>query len=163
MSHWFYNNIPYDPIYEEIEAAGFVYIITNNINEMQYIGKKVFHARRTLPALKGKKRKRKVVKESDWRNYQSSCIELKKDIKKLGKENFIFEIVSFHNNRSENNYHETKLQFLLDVLEARDNKGERIFYNKNILQRYYPSAMYADERKETREDYLKRVPEKRLE
>lgn len=37
-----------------------------------YFGKKNFTINRTLPPLKGKKRKRKVVKESNWRSYEGS-------------------------------------------------------------------------------------------
>lgn len=37
-----------------------------------YFGKKNFAINTTLPPLKGKKRKRKVVKESNWRDYTGS-------------------------------------------------------------------------------------------
>jgi len=153
MSHWTHKGEPYDPDYEEIDHAGFVYIIINKVNGMRYVGKKVFHARRTLPALKGKKRRRKVVKESDWRTYCSSSDDVKRDIEEFGKDNFIFEIVSFHINRTELNYHELKLQFLLDVLEARDINGERLFYNRNILTKYYPSALHWEDRLDLHEEY----------
>jgi hypothetical protein len=150
---WLLNNEIYDPLYEDIEAAGFIYRITNLESGMQYIGKKVFHARRTLPALKGKKRKRKVVKESDWRTYKSSSEDVKADIEVLGEDSFCFEIISLHVNRVEVNYHELKLQVMLDVLEARDSHGERIFYNRNINRRYYPSALHWQERKSIDEEY----------
>lgn len=56
-----------------------------------YFGKKNFIARKTLPPLKGYKRKRKVVKESNWRTYEGSsdwgkfkCVQ-KKTILRLFK------------------------------------------------------------------------------
>lgn len=154
MSHWIYKGEPYDPEYDDIDAAGFVYIITNKTNGRRYVGKKVLHAKRTLKPLKGKKRRRKVVKESDWRFYESSCVELREDIQKLGKDNFIFEIVSFHINRTELNYAELKLQFLLEVLDTRDEDGEHLFYNRNILTKYYPSPLHWEDRLRLHEEYL---------
>ncbi len=50
---------------------GFTYRI-NYTDGTVYFGKKNFIINRTLPPLKGKKRKRRVVKESNWRSYQGS-------------------------------------------------------------------------------------------
>lgn len=163
MSHWIYKGEPFDPDYDDIDHAGFVYMITNNITGQKYVGKKVFHARRTLKPLKGKKRRRKVVKESDWRGYCSSSQEVKDDIKKHGKENFTFEILSFHINRTELNYAELKLQFLLDVLEARcEDTGEYLFYNRNILTKYYRSELHWEDRLALHEHYTNLALSKNL-
>lgn len=51
---------------------GFVYEIRNFKTDEWYIGKKQIYANRTLPPLKGTKRKRKVTKISNWLDYQSS-------------------------------------------------------------------------------------------
>jgi hypothetical protein len=51
------------------DYVGFVYIITDLTNNKMYVGKKLFESKRTLPPLKGKTRKRKVTKESDWMSY----------------------------------------------------------------------------------------------
>ena len=155
MTNWIYNGVPFDPPYDEINHAGFCYCITNTLNNRKYIGKKVFHARRTLKPLKGKSRNRKIVKESDWRTYQSSCEELIADIEKHGEEKFIFEILSFHVNRKEIDYHELILQFMFDVLEARDESGQRKFYNKNISNKYYPSELHWESRLSNKELYFK--------
>ena len=48
---------------------GFVYKITNTENNKFYIGKKIFQNTRKLPPLKGQKRKRTVIKESNWKTY----------------------------------------------------------------------------------------------
>ena len=53
-------------------TIGFVYMITNKEDGKFYIGKKSLYSHRTLPPLKGYKRKRKVIKESNWGHYNSS-------------------------------------------------------------------------------------------
>jgi len=69
---------------------GFTYRI-DYTDGSYYYGKKNFLSRTTLPPLKGYKRKRKVVKESNWRKYKGSskhgklkCVQ-KKTILKLFK------------------------------------------------------------------------------
>ena len=51
---------------------GFVYEITNKKTRKRYIGIKRFWKKYTLPPLKGKKRKRHFLKETNWRTYNSS-------------------------------------------------------------------------------------------
>jgi hypothetical protein len=146
-SHWYYNDTAYEPIYEEIEDhAGFIYVITNTLTGQQYVGKKSMHQKRTLPPLKGKKRKRRVVKESDWRSYTGSSEEVNNLIEEHGKDKFKFEIIEFAVNRSELNYAELRTQILLNVLEARLPNGEYRYYNKNIERRYYRTEVYGEER-----------------
>ena len=111
---------------------GFVYKITNQSNERQYIGRKYFWKKR-----KPKGGKRRVTSESDWKRYYGSCPELKDDIKLFGKECFTREILSLHRTPGRVNYEETRQLFLHDVLtEALDN-GTPAYYNSNILGRYY--------------------------
>ena len=111
---------------------GFVYKITNQSNERQYIGRKYFWQKR-----KPKGGKRRVTSESDWKRYYGSCPELKDDIKIFGKECFTREILSLHRTPGRVNYEETRQLFLHDVLtEALDN-GTPAYYNSNILGRYY--------------------------
>ena len=52
-------------------AFGFTYKIEYTDNTV-YFGKKNFTILRTLPPLKGKKRKRKKTLESNWRTYEGS-------------------------------------------------------------------------------------------
>ena len=47
------------------EYIGFVYLITDKSNGMKYVGKKLLKSVRKLPPLKGYKRRRTVIKESD--------------------------------------------------------------------------------------------------
>ena len=118
---------------------GFVYCINNLITNKKYIGRKYFYSVKTLPPLKGKSRKRRRLLESGWENYWGSSEYLLQDIESIGKENFSREILSLHPNKQETNYHETKLQFMLNVLEARNEDGTRMFYNNNIMTKFYPN------------------------
>ena len=80
---------------------GFVYKITNQSNERQYIGRKYFWQKR-----KPKGWKAKGHFESDWKRYYGSCPELKDDIKLFGKDCFTREILSFHRTPGRVNYEE---------------------------------------------------------
>lgn len=95
---------------------GFVYLITNNLNGRKYIGKKQCLTVKKKPPLKGRKNKRHVTVETDWRTYTSSSRQLNEDIEKLGKENFTFEILIFCSSKWQLAYEEAKIQFEKDVL-----------------------------------------------
>jgi hypothetical protein len=99
---------------------GFIYIITNTLNNKKYIGKKQILCKRKKPPLKGKKKKRISTVETDWKFYTSSSVELNNDIKVNGKNNFVFEILRFCNSKSELAYYEAKEQFDREVLLKED-------------------------------------------
>ena len=61
---WLYDDKEFE-IENRGDSIGFVYEVRDKTNDMRYIGKKNFFSTRRLPPLKGQKRKRKVVKESD--------------------------------------------------------------------------------------------------
>ena len=111
--HWTYN-------LEEKEIPntfyGFIYQITNTTNDRKYIGKKQSITILKRPPLKGRKNKRHVVKETDWKIYTGSSDKLNEDIQKLGKDKFKFEILRFCQSKSELAYYEAKMQFDHDVL-----------------------------------------------
>jgi len=88
------------------EYVGFVYIITDLTNSKMYVGKKLFKSKRTLPPLKGKTRKRKVVKESDWMSYYGSSEELMLLVEANGAESFKREILHLCHSRGEMSYME---------------------------------------------------------
>lgn len=118
------------------KLAGFVYIITNDITGCSYVGKKYFwHIRHRK--IKRQRRKKRYVSDSGWRDYTGSSDELNDDIAKYGIENFTFKIVEVFKTRREVDYAEASLQFRLDVLNARNEKGEHKYYNKNILRHFY--------------------------
>jgi len=99
---------------------GFVYIITNLTNGMKYIGKKQIEKKTKRPPLKGKKRKRIIVGESDWKTYTGSSDRLNADIEKYGKNKFKFEIIRSCGNKSELAYMETFYQFQSEALLRED-------------------------------------------
>ena len=113
------------------DAIGFVYEIRNKEDNTKYIGKKTLKSKRTLPPLKGTKRKRKVIKESNWKTYYSSNDEIK-DLVKQGKSDiFEREILEYAYSNIQLTYLETKYQFIREVLEKDD------YLNVNILGKFY--------------------------
>ena len=102
------------------EYVGFVYIITDLTSSKMYVGKKLFSSKRTLPPLKGKTRKRKVIKESDWISYYGSSEELMTLVENNGPESFKREILHLCHSRGEMSYLEAKEQFYREVLLSDD-------------------------------------------
>ena len=114
--HWTHHGI----LVEEIpdDYIGFVYIITNLTNDKKYIGKKLAKFKKTRPPLKGKKRKRKSLVESDWRDYWGSSDHLNADVLTLGSDKFTREILHYCPSRGVLSYLEAKEQFDRKVLET---------------------------------------------
>lgn len=110
---------------------GFIYLITNLVTGKKYIGRKYFWSKS-----KNKKGKR-VIKESDWRTYWGSCEPLHKDIHLHGLINFKREILSCHATIGQVNAAETEEQFKHNVLYELDETGEKLYYNTNIMSRYF--------------------------
>lgn len=98
------------------DYVGFVYIITDLSNDKKYIGKKLFWSTNRLPPLKGKTRKRKVVKESDWKSYFGSSEEVKLMVEEKGTDNFVREVLHLCTGKGDLSYLEAKEQFDRDVL-----------------------------------------------
>jgi hypothetical protein len=121
---WLYKEKLFDENINEYE--GFVYCITNLINQKKYIGKKHFWSR-----IKQKNKNRKITKESDWKNYFGSCEELLKDIADLGEQNFKREILFLCIFKKEMTFLEEKLQWENNVLL---NDG---WYNTCIGGKYF--------------------------
>ena len=128
---WIYLGNPFDGSLIG-DNYGFVYLITNLSNQRQYIGRKYFWSFRKPPG-----KKRKVKSESDWKKYYGSCPELKEDVIKYGKDNFSREILSLHNTKGKVNFEETRQLFLKEVLSQRLTDETPLYYNSNILGRYY--------------------------
>ena len=125
LGHW-----TCDEQWEEL-PFGFVYLITNTVSDMKYIGKKQIEKKTKRPPLKGKKRKRIIVGESDWKTYTGSSDRLNADIAELGKEKFKREIMFFCKSKAECSYIEAREQFARKVLESND------YYNGHIRVRVH--------------------------
>ena len=112
---WYYENVEFTS--EMIEdCVGFVYVISEMSSSKKYVGKKLFRSKRKLPPLKGKTRKRTVIKESDWMDYYGSSDEVKALVETLGASNFHREILHLCMSKGEMSYLEAKEQFDRDVL-----------------------------------------------
>jgi hypothetical protein len=99
---WTYQGKPIETLPEGCE--GFVYLITNLTNNRKYVGKKLARFKVTKPPLKGRKNKRR------------SSEHLNADVKELGEDKFIREILHFCTGRGELSYLEAKEQFDREVL-----------------------------------------------
>lgn len=118
MSHWIYKNNPLEDLPED--AFGFVYLITNLKTGKKYIGRK--QSTKTISKIQKKKdgtvskQRKRVKSESNWRTYTGSCSPLNVDIKKIGKENFKFEILAYAFTKGQLGYLEEHLQHKLGVI-----------------------------------------------
>ena len=103
MHNWLYNG-EYITDIDQLpsDAIGFIYLIRHEKTGKFYIGKKNLQSTRNIPL--GKKalaertdkrlsKKKKVIKESDWKTYMGSEPTLKEDIKTHGDEHFHREIL----------------------------------------------------------------------
>ena len=129
---WLYNG----EVIESIEQMpqntfGFIYQATYLPTNEKYLGKKVLYFNRTLPPLKGTKRKRKVVKESDWQTYYGSHEKIKTLLKENQQSEFQREILEFAFNKKHLTYLETKYLFCNNVLENEE------YINDNILGKFF--------------------------
>ena len=114
MAEWTYNNKPFDS--EMIgDYIGFVYEITDTENKMKYIGKKKFWSKVTRPPLKGKTRKRRSVKESDWKEYYGSSEEVKQLVENTGDWRFKRKILYLCTTLGEMTYLEMKEQIEQEI------------------------------------------------
>jgi len=134
---WFYQNTPIEILPED--CVGFVYLITNNISNRKYIGKKLAKFSKTtykIVKLKNGNKKKKKIRskiDSDWQEYYGSSLELTVDVQKFGKENFTREILYFCKSKGECSYIEAREQFSRKVLESKD------YYNGHIQVRVHKS------------------------
>ena len=122
--HWYFPTA-FDPA----SAVGFVYRITHKVTGKSYIGKKNFWST-TRKAVKGKKRKQVITKESDWKTYCSSSKEVQEDIRIHSEDQFLFLIVSIHKTKQELDFAEARLQWQLNVVSSKLPDGTKAFYNK---------------------------------
>ncbi len=129
------------------EWYGFVYRIVDLNTNQEYIGKKTFW-NTTRKKVKGKKNRKIIRKESDWKEYTGSSTRLNEQILEKGKENFKFQIESLHKTKASLSYNEIRKQILEDVLRTRLDDGTPKYYNRQIGSvKYIPPTETEDESK----------------
>lgn len=122
------------------EWFGFIYLIQDTVSGKQYLGKKNFKTNKkvklgkkelaALPIKRGRTpSKKQVIAESDWKDYYSSCDEIKNDPDKSKYERYLIKLCK---SSKELSYWETKYLFLYEVLEHPEQ-----WYNKNILGKFF--------------------------
>jgi hypothetical protein len=112
IGHWILS----ESVSIDDNTFGFIYEITNTVTGKKYIGKKQCKSKLKRKPLKDKKNKRILIKESDWRGYTSSSAELNEDIKKYGKDKFVFKIIKTCESKWELAYFEISEQIEKSVL-----------------------------------------------
>ena len=127
---------------------GFIYRVTHIPTKKKYVGKKVLFFERNVKlgkketeVLKEERKaagiggrvpaKKKVVKESDWKDYYGSQVDIKALVRSSKPEDWSREILDFVPTKKLLTYYEIKHIFLNDALEDPD------FLNDNILGKFY--------------------------
>lgn len=126
LGHW---EFPHE--FDVSEWYGFIYRIVELDTGRHYIGKKQLHAT-TRKVVAGRKNRKKVVKESKWRQYTGSSTHLNEAIAKKGMENYKFYIESLHKTKASMSYAETRKHILEDVLRAKLPDGTPKYFNRQI-------------------------------
>jgi hypothetical protein len=122
LGHWeLADGVTLPEDFEENPPMGFVYRIENKETKKFYIGQKKIIKVEKRPPLKGKVRKRKIIKQSDWRTYCGSSNDLKVDVKALGEDKFKFEIIKFCDCKWLMTYWELYYQMINHVLFREDS------------------------------------------
>ena len=117
----------FEPTEEELnQYYGFVYEIIELSTGKRYIGKKFFWNKKILPITKTRKRRKRALVESDWRDYYGSSTEVQSLVEQNGKDNYNRIILRLCKTKGECSYYEAKYQFENDVLLRDDYYNEFI-------------------------------------
>jgi hypothetical protein len=126
MNYWKYKDKLIKDIKDIPEGVfGFVYLISKTTSPEYYIGRKNLYSTRKLQPLKGYKRKRTVIKESNWLTYMSS----NEQVKQWDKCNKIILYWAF--NKKQLTYFENKALYCYGVLEDKNS------HNANIAGKFF--------------------------
>ena len=115
---------------------GFVYKITRREDGKFYWGQKKVVAVETRAPLKGKKRRRRFLRQTDWREYCGSSSELAADIARYGEKAFDFAIHMFVETKWELSYWELWHQMHDQVLFRRDSYNGIINVRLSKFERF---------------------------
>ena len=140
--HWLYPGQ-----FSPEDWFGFIYRIIDLDTDREYIGKKQFWSTTRKP-VKGKTRRKVVVKSSDWKLYTSSSKHVNAAIGERGKDRFVFLIETLYKSKAALHYGEVEAQINEDVLRAKLPSGERKFYNAMVANmKFIPPAELPEETK----------------
>ena len=149
---WTYNGQPITELKDMPEGTfGFIYKITNGKTGQYYIGKKQVvsvrkrnFGKKEIAALEDKRMKKyeMVQKESDWKSYRSSNLDvkmwfisneaaLKEDRRDDINDQLELRILRFCSNKKSLTYYELQEQFSHDVL------GDEFALNDNLLGKFF--------------------------
>lgn len=117
---WLWNGKPLESFPEGV--ATFVYLITNKTSGKQYVGFKTVTSSLTKVV---NHKKKKVLTESDWRNYWSSSNQLFEAVEREGKDNFLREILYMCPNKAVGKFLEAEEQFCRKVM----TENADLYYN----------------------------------
>ena len=123
--HW---EVPFD--FDPNDWFGFLYLITHVKSGKKYIGKKIFRHKNRIK-VKGRKNRKTVIRDSNWRTYTGSSKSLNADIEKYGHEAFKFQIIRLCSGKCELTYAEEEYQFINKVLLSDD------YYNQTLGSKNY--------------------------
>jgi hypothetical protein len=137
MKPWIYQGKPVEEIPENV--VGFVYNITNDKTGQSYIGKKFCWSRRRKKVA-GRKNRKVVVKESNWKEYFGSSEFLIADAEEIGYDKFSREILNWYYMKKDVSFGELEEQIKRNVLTARLPNGDFLYYNRSILGKYFRST-----------------------
>tara|TARA_R110000868_G_scaffold30958_1_gene113950 strand:- start:163 stop:600 length:438 start_codon:yes stop_codon:yes gene_type:complete len=139
---WLYENKVVEKTEDFPEGTfGYVYRITNLVNDKSYIGKKQLLSKinkklgkkeiAALPTQRGRTPSTKlIISESNWLTYWGSCKPLLNDVKLLGEDKFKREILTICKTKKQLTYYEVMHQVKEDVLFIES-------YNDNILAKFH--------------------------
>jgi hypothetical protein len=138
---WLYHDSPFEPIeLDPKKIYGFVYLIENLVNGRKYVGKKLFFFKGFKTV---KKKKKRILVESDWKTYYGSSNALQKDFNEIGKINFRRIILHLCTSKSECSYLEMKEQvernailsdgYYNDQIRVRVTRVQLTKYRKSLL------------------------------
>lgn len=143
MTQWLYDDKPFEPSADEFDPKnvyGFIYLIENLVPEANprlYIGKKLFWFKgyKSVKLKNGKKKRKRTLVESDWKEYYGSNKKLLEDVEKYGKENFRRTILHLCKNKGTCSY--------LEMKEQVERKAiiDSAYYNEQIRVRIHRSHL----------------------
>lgn len=126
-SPWWFNGAIFTDTDLLDNYIGFVYCISDTINNKKYIGKKLFKKTKRRQ-IKGKSKRFLIA--SDWKEYFGSNKELIDKVSELGYTNFKREILRLCTSKGECSYFEAKAQFEVGAILKPDQ-----YYNAWISVR----------------------------